>query len=98
MRDVTFGEDASQIRTGAASQVRGACCNLIMALLRRHGHRNITAALRTDGGRAVGEVQLVETAGVMKFLEPRASPAPDHRAWDRVPLAAHLISAYRRPV
>lgn len=66
VRDVTFGEDASQIRSGAAPQIRAACCNLIMALLRRDGVANIAAALRTDAGRPDRAVQFVATAGVMK--------------------------------
>lgn len=66
VRDVTFGEDACQIRTGAAPQVRAACCNLLMALLRRDGVANIAAALRTYSGRPDHAVQFVATAGVMK--------------------------------
>lgn len=66
VRDATFGEDVSPIRTGAAPQVRAACCNLIMALRRRAGTANVAAALRTYAGRADRAVQVVATAGVMK--------------------------------
>jgi predicted transposase YbfD/YdcC len=46
LRDVTFAEDASQLRTGAAPRAMASLRNLTIGILRRHGHRNITAALR----------------------------------------------------
>jgi predicted transposase YbfD/YdcC len=46
IRDVTFAEDASQLRTGAAPRTMASLRNLAVAILRRHGHRNIAAALR----------------------------------------------------
>lgn len=63
MRDVTFGEDASPIRTAAAPQVRSACTNLVMALLRRTGVTNLAAALRTYAGRPHAAVRLLLSAG-----------------------------------
>ncbi len=66
MRDETFGEDACQTRTGFAPQVRAACLNLVIALLRRTGATNLAAALRTYAGRPARAVQLVASAGVMK--------------------------------
>ncbi len=48
VRDVTFGEDASSVRTGAAPQVLAALRNAVMALLRHAGWTNIAAALRTN--------------------------------------------------
>lgn len=66
VRDETFGEDACQTRTGAAPQVRAACLNLVIALLRRTGATNLAAALRTHAARPAAAVQLVATAGVMK--------------------------------
>jgi predicted transposase YbfD/YdcC len=46
IRDATFAEDASQVRAGAAPQVMASLRNLAIGLLRRHGDRNIAAALR----------------------------------------------------
>jgi hypothetical protein len=66
VRDETFGEDACQTRTGAAPQVRAACLNLVIALLRRAGATNIAAGLRTYAARPACAVRLVATAGVMK--------------------------------
>lgn len=66
VRDETFGEDACQTRTGAAPQVRAACLNLVIALLRRAGATNIAASLRTYAARPACAVRLVATAGVMK--------------------------------
>ena len=68
VRDVTFDEDRSQIRSGAAPQATVACRNLAIALLRRAGHANIAAACRTYAGRPHTAIALVATAGttVMK--------------------------------
>lgn len=66
VRDETFGEDACQTRTGSAPQVRAACLNLVIALLRRSGATNLAAALRTHAGRPALAVQLLASAGVMK--------------------------------
>jgi predicted transposase YbfD/YdcC len=46
VRDVTFGEDASQVRSGAAPEVLAALRNAAIGLLRGAGHTNIAAALR----------------------------------------------------
>jgi hypothetical protein len=62
VRDVTFDEDRSQVRTGAAPQVMAAIRNLAVALLRRVGHRNVAAALRTYAGRPADAVTLVRSA------------------------------------
>lgn len=59
VRDVTFDEDRSQVRTGAAPQVMAAGRNLALALLRRAGHANIAAALRTYAGRPRDAVALI---------------------------------------
>ncbi len=46
VRDVTFDEDRSQIRLGAAPEVMAALRNLVIGLVRRAGHSNVAAALR----------------------------------------------------
>ena len=46
VRDVTFGEDASHVRSGAAPEVLAALRNVVIGLLRRAGHTNIAAGLR----------------------------------------------------
>lgn len=46
VRDVTFGEDASQVRTGAAPQVMACLRNLVIGALCRAGPVNLAAALR----------------------------------------------------
>jgi len=51
VRDVTFDEDRSQVRRGAAPQAFAACKNLVIALLRRRGWTNIAEALRSHTGR-----------------------------------------------
>jgi predicted transposase YbfD/YdcC len=68
VRDVTFDEDRSAVRTRAAPQVGAACRNLVIALLRRTGAANIAAACRTFAGRPLTAIALVATIGsqVMK--------------------------------
>jgi hypothetical protein len=46
VRDVTFGEDASRVRTGTAPRVMASLRNLAVSVLRLAGHANIAAALR----------------------------------------------------
>src|SRR4029078_8234945 len=47
VREVTFGEDHSQVRSGNAPQVKAALTNLTMTLLRRRKVSNLASALRT---------------------------------------------------
>jgi predicted transposase YbfD/YdcC len=49
VRDVTMGEDASQVRTGSAPQVLAALRNVVIGILRQEGWTNIAAALRHNG-------------------------------------------------
>jgi predicted transposase YbfD/YdcC len=46
IRDVIFGEDASQIRTGNTPRVMSTLRNVVVSLLRIHDTTNIAAALR----------------------------------------------------
>lgn len=48
VRDVTFGEDASRIRTASAPQILAATRNLVLSLLRLWKQPNIAAALRQN--------------------------------------------------
>ncbi len=47
VRDVTFGEDRSALRTGAAPQILAALRNLALTLIRRSGTTAIAAARRS---------------------------------------------------
>lgn len=46
VRDVSFGENLSQVRTGAAPEAMAALRNAVIALLRAAGWSNIAAGLR----------------------------------------------------
>src|SRR5450755_3928601 len=46
VRDVTFGEDLSQARTGTGPHVMASLRNLALSILRLAGHANIARALR----------------------------------------------------
>ena len=48
VRDVTFGEDASRIRSGGAPQILAAMRNAALTLLRALGTDNIAEALREN--------------------------------------------------
>lgn len=57
VRDTTFAEDASHIRTGSGPQVMASLRNLTIGLLRLTGHPNIARGLRwvgRDPARALG--------------------------------------------
>jgi predicted transposase YbfD/YdcC len=61
IRDVSYGEDASQIRTGNGPQVMATLRNLIIAILKLAGTRNIAAACRhhsSDATRALAALGL----------------------------------------
>jgi predicted transposase YbfD/YdcC len=59
IRDVTFAEDASQVRTGTAPRAMASLRNLAIGTLRRHGHRNIAAALRHNSRDATRVLPLL---------------------------------------
>ena len=46
VRDVTFAEDGSQVRTGAAPNAMAVLRNLVIGVLSRAGPVNVAAALR----------------------------------------------------
>ena len=52
VRDLDFDEDRSQIRTGNGPQIMAALRNLVVAILRLAGARNIAAALRYHARRS----------------------------------------------
>jgi predicted transposase YbfD/YdcC len=59
VRDVTFDEDRSQVRTGASPQVLAALRNLAISLIRRAGHSNVAAALRRHNAHLKEALDLV---------------------------------------
>lgn len=59
VRDVTFDEDRSQVRTGAGPQVMAALRSTAIGALRRAGHTNIAAALRTYAARPLAALALL---------------------------------------
>lgn len=63
VRDVTFEEDRSQMRSGAVPQTVAACRNLVIGLLRRSGATNIAASLRTFAARPADAALLVLATG-----------------------------------
>ncbi len=59
IRDVTFAEDASQVRTGTAPRAMASLRNLAIAMLHASGHRNIAAALRRNARDATRVLPLL---------------------------------------
>jgi predicted transposase YbfD/YdcC len=66
VRDVTLGEDASQIRKGAAPEVMAALRNVVIGLFRRSGAINIAAAIRENGWQHHGSTLLNQLLTVMQ--------------------------------
>ena len=64
VRDVSFDEDHSTVRSGAAPQTLAACRNLAIALLRRSGLSSIAAGLRTFAGRPHLAIRHIASAGL----------------------------------
>jgi predicted transposase YbfD/YdcC len=75
VRDVTYDEDRSQVRTGYAPRVMASLRNTAITLLRLHGHQNIAAALRhhaRDTDRPINP-----------FLTARPTTLPEPWPWHR---------------
>ena len=63
VRDVTFDEDRSQVRTGSAPQIMAALRNLTISALRLAGETNIAAALRRCAVSPSRPLTLIGAAG-----------------------------------
>jgi predicted transposase YbfD/YdcC len=59
VRDVTFGEDHSQVREGSIPEVMAAVRNTVIGLLRVAGATKIAAACRTFAAQPVGALTLL---------------------------------------
>lgn len=59
VRDVTFGEDRCQVRTGSGPAALAAVRNTVIGVVRRAGHTNVAAALRTYAGRPEAALPLL---------------------------------------
>ena len=62
VRDVTFAEDGSQVRTGQAPRVMATCRNLVIGMLRITGWDNIAAGLRHHARHPDHALKLVLTS------------------------------------
>jgi predicted transposase YbfD/YdcC len=58
-RDVTLGEDASQVRRGQAPQVMAALNNVVLSLMDRHRVRNVPAQMRAFAANPVAALALL---------------------------------------
>jgi predicted transposase YbfD/YdcC len=59
VRDVTFDEDRSQIRTGTGPQTMATLRHLAVSLLRLNGHRNLAQATRYDNAHRHEALRLI---------------------------------------
>jgi predicted transposase YbfD/YdcC len=66
VRDETFGEDRSSVRSGSAPQAMAALRNLAITLLRRGGQDNLAAALRRFAGRPKTVIAFVLSAHLLQ--------------------------------
>jgi predicted transposase YbfD/YdcC len=63
VRDVTFGEDRSRVRSGSAPQVLAVLRNAVIGLLRAHGIHTIAAARRRYASHVEEAVALLGLPG-----------------------------------
>jgi len=80
IRDTTFGEDASQVRTGNGPQVMAALRNLTTAIHKLAGARNIAAACRhhaRDATRTLATLGLSPAMTKDEHCAARAAAAED---------------------
>ena len=59
VRDVTMGEDGSQVRTGSAPQAMAALRNVVINILRLLGATNIASAIRNIGWQPNGALRML---------------------------------------
>lgn len=59
VRDVTMGEDGSQVRTGSAPQAMAALRNVVINILRLSGATNIASAIRKIGWQPNGALRML---------------------------------------
>jgi predicted transposase YbfD/YdcC len=78
VRDVTFAEDASQLRTGTGPQVMACLRNLVIGVLGRAGPVNLAAALRHH---ARDPARPLATLGITPRAATPEHPPRQHRAW-----------------
>ena len=84
VRDVTYQEDKSLVRTGNAPRVMASLRNLAISLLRLAGHANITAANRRnarDPRRTLKLLRLYECDFAVSLA--RTVSQAGHLAWSR---------------
>lgn len=62
VRDVTFGEDQCQVRTGNGPQALAVLRNGVIGILRQAGHTNLAAALRSYAGHPRQALALIGIA------------------------------------
>ena len=61
VRDTTYDEDRSQVRTGQAPRVMATLRNIAIGIIRaRHGEQNLAAATRTLGRRVERLLDLID--------------------------------------
>ena len=63
VRDVTFGEDLSQARTGTGPHVMASIRNLVISILRLAGHTSVARALRHIARDPARALRLVTNTG-----------------------------------
>jgi hypothetical protein len=64
VRDMSLGEDACRVRTGAAPQVLAALRNALLSLLRAGAAGNIAAALRRHAAKPVEALRMITMSAV----------------------------------
>jgi predicted transposase YbfD/YdcC len=82
IRDVTFAEDVSQVRTGNAPRAMASLRNLAIGVLRLHGCRNIAAALRRNARDTTRVLPLLGITAHEPVIPSRTLPRPGVGAYE----------------
>jgi hypothetical protein len=94
VRDVTFAEDASQLRTGTGPQVMACLRNLVIGVLGRAGPVNLAAALRHH---ARDPARPLATLGITPRAATPEHPPRQHRAWQEAAPNPQRLRRRNRP-
>jgi hypothetical protein len=86
LRDVTFAEVAFQVHAGTGPRAMASLRNLVIGILRRHGHRSIAAALRYYARDAARLLPLPALSGVQP---------PGSRVSDLIDALLRVLRLYR---
>ena len=103
VRDVTFDEDGSQVRTGHAPRVMATCRNVAISILRVDGWENIAAGLRhharhPDQPSRCADLVKCDYSGTLAYSLARILLVSNIRVWNAFSCGYSRIRSSRMSV